>query len=96
MDGKDPRLVVTDAVAATNSTPAIPAKYTLGPGIFPYELILESCHLEIKKLSLNPQLAKAHAALLASGKRANFPLKCNDLKVSNFYENGIRSLDSKQ
>lgn len=81
LDGDDPRMVQTPAVAATSSTPAIPATTTLGPGVFPYHLVLESCHLQIKKYTLNPQLARAHAALLSSGKRANFPMRCNDVKV---------------
>lgn len=81
LDGKDSRIIETLAKPATETTPAVPGSSTLGPGIFPYQLILESCHLQIKKFSLNPQLARSHAALLGSGQRANYPLRCNDVKV---------------
>lgn len=50
-------------------------------GPYPYMLIIENCHLQIKKCTLNPQLVKAHQALLNSGKKACYPLKYNEIRL---------------
>ena len=51
------------------------------PGPFPYQLLIQNCHLQIKRYTLNPQLTKSHQSLLSAGKKASYPLRSNDIRV---------------
>lgn len=54
---------------------------TVGSEAFPYKYIIENCILYCKKIALNHNLVKQHALLWNSGKKFQYPLRVNTMRV---------------